>query len=217
MSRRIFLLILSGYLFWLPATASALPLEEVFYGGKEDNLYKEIREGDKLKLKFDLTRLNTNSPAPTSDATRYDPETELISNAFLDFTFSSADLWPELVKIKTGFYDGDVLIAEELYFLGRLTWTKCFQFDLVREYADLHIDLLGAGLLPYLQDGRFDTIILAPEICLIDNDFRLDRASLTAEADLKEIPPAPVPEPATLLLFGSSLIGTAVVSRRKRQ
>ena len=185
--------------------ASAL-LYENFYGAPDDNNYINLYEygwpGPRsITLHFDLTAINTvGPPYPTTDETGYDPSLGMASGE-LDFTFSSADLPSETVQIWTGFYDGNQLLAEQTYHLG--SWWR----GLRREYASLNIDLETAGVLTYLDDGLLDTIVLVPRA--LDwkiNDIRLDQASLSA---------TPIPEPTTLLLLGTGLIGLAGIGRKR--
>ena len=185
--------------------ASAL-LYENFYGAPDDNNYIKLYEygwsGPRsITLHFDLTAINTvGPPYPTTDETGYDPSLGMASGE-LNFTFSSADLPSETVQIWTGFYDGSQLLAEQTYHLGYWWW------GWKREYASLNIDLETAGVLTYLDDGLLDTIVLVPQAWDGKiNDIRLDQASLSA---------TPVPEPATLLLLGSGLIGLAGIGRKK--
>jgi hypothetical protein len=123
-----------------------------------------------------------------------------ISQGLLHFTFSDNINDDERVRITAGILDGNQLIVQQDYDLGYFDW---WQWSYVRQYANLDINLgtLTPSLLPYLQDGKFVTVVLAPDISG-SNDFRIDQASLTATTT----PNAPVPEPATMLLLGSGLV-----------
>lgn len=62
----------------------------------------------------------------------------------------------------------------------------------------------------FLTDGKFTVSILA-----LFGDFFIDKSLL--EFTCENSNPSPVPEPATMLLFGCGLIGLAVVGRKKFQ
>ncbi|HHI97822.1 MAG TPA: hypothetical protein ENJ96_08205, partial [Thermodesulfatator atlanticus] len=67
--------------------------------------------------------------------------------AYLSFQFSSEDLAPEEIQIKTSFLDGNKILFEKTYWLG-YWW-----FGYHRKYTDLTIDLKEEGVLDYLRDG----------------------------------------------------------------
>ena len=64
----------------------------------------------------------------------------------------------------------------------------------------------------YLADGAFKVILLS-----LGGDFFIDKSELKMTYETSSPTTAPVPEPATMLLFGCGLIGLAVVGRKKFQ
>ena len=66
--------------------------------------------------------------------------------------------------------------------------------------------------VPSLEDGAF-----AIKLSSLGGDFFIDKSELVITYETSSITPAPVPEPATMLLFGCGLIGLAAVGRKKFQ
>jgi len=58
-----------------------------------------------------------------------------------------------------------------------------------------------------VEDGKLNVTL-----CSTFGDFMFDKSTFTANGDS-----APVPEPATLLLLGSGLLGAAGLRRRNRK
>jgi hypothetical protein len=207
--------------FGMVALASATPLElsETFLGEKGNHSsdpHFTLWEGWKAKFQFDLTatggrarlfdqnKVLIEKVLPTEDEESYDPDLYLTPfEATLNFQFSSADSVTETVRVRAGFWDGATLITQMEYDLGY--WSG----GLHREYAELSIDLVALGLGEYLSDGRFLAVAIAPDVYnWHENDFSIEWANLTAKAN-------PVPEPATMLLLGTGLVGLAGFGRKK--
>jgi hypothetical protein len=230
MKTTIQLLILAVILSVLGSTAEAVPVSfnETFLGGQKDGNFMNVRQGLVASIGFniagpgDLAVLKDSagntlkSWSPTTDSSGFGSGGQYnILDAKLNFTFSSVDAASEMVRVKAGISDGNTVLAEKIYTLGSpplirdsylfvgsspLSWDRQRIF---RQYADFSIDLLDLGLGDFLTDGRFMTLLLAPEFGNY-NDFRIDQANLHVTADPVG---APVPEPGTWLLLGSGLLG----------
>lgn len=224
MKRLLVLLCAAALISGIAEIAIAIPVEfsETFLDGKTDDNYFDVWEGwwarftfkldvngGRAKL-FDAGGTQQSSQLPTEDETGYDEALyDPVSEAYLNFTFSSEDWTPEEVKIKTKFLgEDDVLIMEKTYWLGA-GWPFFW-----RQYTDLSIDLGEEGLLDDLggSGSRLRSVVMAPDwgFWLINNDFRIDQGNLTAYAE-------PIPEPGTLLLLGTGLIGLAGYRFRRRK
>lgn len=100
-----------------------------------------------------------------------------------------------------------VACYEGEFVLGYWVWDVLDGFR-DREYASINLDLIDLGLGSYLNDGKFVSVVLAPDVyCLAENDFRIDQAKLTVST----------PEPATMILLGLGIIGIAGVRRFRKQ
>jgi len=201
--------------------ASATPFYEEFLGSKTDgcswgyctspygvNLY----EGWEVTFNFDLTARNNQfivkdedgnvqqTGTPTVDETGYDPTLYFPPHlAYLTLTAYSVDLVREKARVKTSVMDGDKVLWEGWFWLSFINGPR----------ATIRFDLGDEGLLDYLADGQLGTIVMALDTPWWNiNDFGIEQATLYAEAD-------PVPEPATLLLLGSGLIGLAGIGRKR--
>jgi hypothetical protein len=199
---------------------ASLSFSETFLGGKSDGNYFDVWQGYTARFAFNLTTTGETatlynasnnqegSPRlPTHDETSFVPNTNRIDAAGLSFTISSSDLARETVNIRSALYDGNRCLKEQTYTLGSW-WTEVSG---QRKYADLNIDLLALNLGQYLEDGRFVTLVIAPDTpSPLANDFRIDTASLTVDA-------TPTPVPAAAWLLGSGLVGLVGIRRRLKQ
>jgi hypothetical protein len=189
---------------------ASLSLTETFLGTKTDGDYFDVYEGYTATFGFNLTSLGDQAllfdgdgnvaddrDYPTTDVDTFVPSNQSITAATLSFRFSSQDLAPETVQVKTSLSNGGGILLEENFWLFSI-------FGFGNSTADVNLDL--EDYLSYLQDGIFLTLVIAPESgCFFPNDFRIDQASLEVTA---------VPIPGAFWLLGSGLIG--IVGLRKK-
>lgn len=199
-----------------PAIAAA-EFSETFLGSTTDGDYFDVWQGWSARFAFNLAAPGDTAALfnasggqvgsvrlPTQDATGYIPGSYGLNAAALSFVFSSSDLARETVSIRSGFFDGNILLAEHTYTLG--TWLTNLTGQ--RKYADFSIDLLALDLDQYIMDGRFVTLVIAPDTTsLLSNDFRIDTVTMAVDV-------TPVPLPAAFWLFGSGLVGLAGIKKR---
>jgi hypothetical protein len=173
---------------------------EVWQGWEATFAFNLTAEGDYAQLKNKWGRVK-DTVLPNPDAVDFIPDEYTINSATLDFTFSSQDACTETVTINAGLMDGDRLITKKKYDLG-------FFWDRTRYSANLSLDLIDLGFKNYLNDGKFDSIVLAfGNKDLGCNDFRIDDATLEVIAH--------APEPGTFLMMGVGLIGLGTLLRKK--
>ncbi len=190
--QKIFFPVLFSAIIGIAGSGQAAFYTDTFFGTANDKSYVDIWENNVVTLAFNIIDSG------------FDPVSERVTSAALNFVFSSRDPYDETVKISSGLFDGNKTLAYQ-------------EYNLTNQKAELTLDLGALGLLSYTQDGVFVARIKAVnEIerwCGIDwdrdSDIRLDAASFTVNT-------APVPEPGTMLLFGTGLVGLAGIARRKQ-
>jgi hypothetical protein len=97
----------------------------------------------------------------------------------------------------TGFVDSQPLVASTLDAGASIFTAPCVSITQALLVA-------GGNLDPYLPASSF-------------GDFAGSNLRIAITGDSASTPPAPVPEPATLMLVGSGLLGAAVRMRSKRR
>jgi hypothetical protein len=162
--------------------------------------------------------------APAPDVTQFNPLKTFIKTAELEIKFSDNDIVPDIVDINAGISDANKSGSTDIYYgnlnLGTKKIRGTKKFDYIRQYDVLSFDLIELGFGQALQDGKFVTMVMDPAILGINNNFRIEWASLEVETaclpPVPPTPPAPVPEPSTIILLGAGLVGASLM-RKKRE
>ncbi|MFZ7126489.1 MAG: hypothetical protein ACOWWM_10100 [Desulfobacterales bacterium] len=208
------------------ATVASTVFEESFLGSVGDADYFSMAEtsllefgtGNSARFSFDLTGIggearliNTDSTGmdrivetrnvPSVDAVGYDPS--------LYRPFSSAVLSVYVSDTDGGNQNLERLRIDFLFGNGtrQTILSDIFQVNDANNLFVSNIDLAAGGWLDELSDGTLVAFALAPPYGSVDNDFILDKVSLTAQTTA-------VPIPGSVVLLGSGLLGI-VLSRRR--
>ncbi len=202
---------------FLPQQADAtLFVEEYSYTTAPG--YQGLYEGESLNFGFDLWYDNADRGVGTDSDLKLTKDAE---GAFGDWSAASISVdlfsedwaWEKTEITLTAYTAG----VDEVYNLGSFWWngiaieSRWFtlrQTDLLFEY-----DLTQEQLSVFDDLGWGDVTITASLTGWCNyNDFGISRVAVAAETSA-----APVPEPETMILLGTGLVGLAGFSRKKRR
>jgi hypothetical protein len=193
--------------FWLGTFAAAAPITETFSFndggwliGFSDGQFRFARIGFDFVSTGNLARLfdlyapwpPVATATPTLDASGFVPSLDMVNSGILQLQFDAS---PTSVIVVTGLGDGARLL-DPMPIIG-----NTLSFDLTAPE--------NAFAIAALQDGVFVDTALSVAV-----DLHMLSATLTI--DDGQLPSA-VPEPGSLLLLSTGLLGIGFVARRRLQ
>ncbi|MGE0083354.1 MAG: PEP-CTERM sorting domain-containing protein [Desulfococcaceae bacterium] len=218
--KRFFLCcILASFCLGLPmvVSASSYPLTEVFLGAGDDDDYFALSEsgqtegsGTRAEFSFNLAEFggeawlyNGDSMMegrffPSVDEAGYDPMLFSDLSAHLQFYFSDTEA--DRLNEETISIDMVLKSSGEEWLFNQTSYLN------PENPTIIDFDLTGL-----LVDGSMFSLMIAPSFGNANTDFFLDRVMFIAESAEQN----PVPEPATILLFGSGLLSLGIAGRKR--